>query len=96
MWIYIIERKSEVFTQFKKFKLHVETLSGCRLEKLRTDSGSEYTSREFARFCNDEGIKHEVISPYTSQHNGIVETKNQSILNMTKSMLKAKDMPKIF
>ena len=24
MWIYLIERKSEVFRQFKKFKLHAE------------------------------------------------------------------------
>lgn len=66
------------------------------MKKLRTDGGGEYTSREFARFCNDEGIKHVVIAPYTSQHNGIVETKNQSILNMTKSMLKSKDMPNRF
>ena len=30
------------------------------------------------------------------QHNGIAERKNKSILNMTRSMLKAKDMPKRF
>lgn len=47
MWIYLIERKSGVF---KKFILHVEKQSGCKLKKLRTDSGGEYTSREFARF----------------------------------------------
>ena len=65
IWIYIIERKSEVFTQFKKFKLHAEKQSGCKLKKLRTDGGGEYMSAEFAKFCNEEGIKHEIIVPYT-------------------------------
>lgn len=44
MWIHLIEKKSEVFTQFKKFKLHVEKQSECKLKKLRTDGGGEYTS----------------------------------------------------
>lgn len=76
MWIYLIERKSEVFTQLKKFKLHVEKQSGCKLKKLRTDGGGEYTSREFARFCNEESIKHEGVAPYTTKHNGIARRKN--------------------
>lgn len=49
MKIYLIERKSDVFTQFKKFKLYVEKQSGCKSNKLRIDGGCEYTSREFAR-----------------------------------------------
>lgn len=56
MWIYLIEKKSEVFTQFKKFKLHVKKQSEYKLKKLRNDGGGEYTSREFARFCNKESI----------------------------------------
>lgn len=66
------------------------------MKKLRTDGGGEYTSREFARFYNEDGIKHEFIAPYTPQHNGIAERKNRSILNMTRSILKAKAMPKRF
>lgn len=90
MWIYLVERKSDVFIQFNKFKLHVEKQSEYKLKKLRTVGESEYTSREFARFCNEEGIEHEVITPYTPQHNGISKRKNRSVLNMNKSMLKVK------
>lgn len=39
---------------------------------------------------------HKVIAPYTPQHNGITERRNRSILNMTKSILKAKEMPRRF
>ena len=66
------------------------------MKKLRTDGGGEYTSFEFVKFCNEEGIEHEIIAPYTPQHNGIAERKNRSILNMTRSMLKAKEVPKRF
>lgn len=96
MWTYLIARKCEVFIQFKKFKLHVEKQSGCKLKKLKTDSGCEYTSREFSRFCNKEGIKHEVIAVYTPQQNVITYRRNRSILNMIRSVLKAKEMPKRF
>ncbi|GAU44851.1 hypothetical protein TSUD_112250 [Trifolium subterraneum] len=53
VWIYMIEKKSEVFTKFKKFKLQVERESECSIKKLRTDGGGEYVSNEFAKFCKE-------------------------------------------
>lgn len=44
-------------------------------------------------FARKKGIEHEVITPDTPKHNGIVERKNISILNIARSMLKAKNMP---
>ncbi|WJX34774.1 hypothetical protein P8452_22851 [Trifolium repens] len=96
VWLYLIEKKSEVFTKFKKFKALVEKQSGCSVKKLRTYGGGEYTSLEFAKFCEDEGIVHEVTAPYTPQHNGVAERKNRSIMNMARSMLKGKNMPHKF
>jgi transposase InsO family protein len=96
VWIYMIEKKSDVFTKFKKFKLQVEKESECSIKKLRTDGGGEYVSNEFAKFCEQEGIVHEVIAPYTPQHNEIAERKNRSIMNMARSMLKGKEMPNRF
>jgi transposase InsO family protein len=96
VWLYLIEKKSDVFTKFKKFKTLVENQSGFSVKKLRTDGGGEYTSHEFAKFCEDEGIEHEVTAPYTPQHNGVAERKNRSIMNMARSMLKAKHMPHKF
>ncbi|KAK2365584.1 putative mitochondrial protein [Trifolium repens] len=96
VWLYLIEKKSEVFTKFKKFKILVEKQSGYSVKKLRTDGGGEYTSLEFAKFCEEEGIVHEVTAPYTPQHNGVAERKNRSIMNMARSMLKGKNMPHKF
>lgn len=65
-------------------------------KRLRNDGRDEYTSVEFAQFCDEEGIEHEVIAPYTPQHNGIAERNNRSILSMDRSMVKEKNMPKHF
>jgi transposase len=39
MWTYLISKKSEVLSVFKKFKLIVERQSGNKLKTLRTDGG---------------------------------------------------------
>lgn len=60
----------------KRFKLLVEKKFDCAIKKLKNDSGGEYTSSEFAEFCENEGIRHEVIVAYTPLHNDIAERKN--------------------
>ena len=96
MWIYFIKQKSEVFNIFKKFKLLSEKQSDEVIKVLRTDGGGEYNSHEFQVFCDEEGIIHEVTSPYTPQHNGVAERRNRTILNMARNMMKGKGMPHYF
>ena len=81
---------------FSKFKSMVERQSGRKLKVLRTDGGGEYVSKDFDRLCEKEGIVHEVVPPYTPQQNGIAERKNRTIMNMVRSMLKGKNLPKEF
>jgi len=55
---------------------------------LRTYGGGEYTSKEFKAFYTSQGVVHEVIAPYTPQHNGLAERRNRTLLNKTRSMFK--------
>lgn len=96
LWIYLIQRKSDVLAIFKKFKLLCEKQSGKMVKVFRTDGGGEYTSHEFQNLCDEAGIIHEVTTPYTPQHNGIAERRNRTILNMARSMLKSRKLPKKF
>lgn len=48
---------------------------------------------EFKKFCEKDGIGHEISPPYTPQHNGTAERKNKTILNMVRCMLKSKGLP---
>jgi transposase InsO family protein len=96
LWIYFLEEKSAAFTVFKNFKALVENQSGHKLVTLHSDQGEEFTSKEFDKYCREHGIKHQLTAAYTLQQNGIAERKNRIILNMIRTMLKEKGLPKQF
>ncbi|KAK0589362.1 hypothetical protein LWI29_013222 [Acer saccharum] len=95
-WVYFLKRKSEVFGYFKEFKTLVEKQSGYYIKTLRSDQGGEYTAGAFQEFLKQQGIRHQFTPAYTPQLNGVAERKNRTILNMVRSMLKDKNMPKSF
>lgn len=92
-WIYFLKNKSEVFEKFQNFKALMENQSGLHIKVLRTDRGGEYISKEFLRFCRENGIHKQFTARYTPQQNGVVERKNRTIMDMARSMLKAKHLP---
>lgn len=92
-WVYFLKERSEVFRTFQKFKKMVENQSGCQIQTLRSDRGTEYTSKEFNKFCEDEGVERQLIVGYTPQQNGVSERKNMTVMEMARSMLKDKSMP---
>ena len=94
MWTYLLKVKSEVFENLKKFTAMTEKQSRKKLKILRTNGGGKFNSIEIEAFCTDKGILHEVTAPYTPQHNGVVERRNRTIMNMVRSMLRGKNLPK--
>lgn len=65
IWVYLIKAKSGAFDIFQKFKFFVEKQSGKSITSLRTDGGGEYTIKVFEKFCEENGVIHEVIAVYT-------------------------------
>eukprot|EP00253_Pinus_taeda_P033983 PITA_33983 len=67
--------------------------SGLHIKVLRTDRGGEYISKEFLWFFRENGIHKQFTARYTPQQNGVAERKNRTIMDMARSMLKAKHLP---
>ena len=88
--------KSEVAEVFRKFKRLVENQSGRKIQAIRSDNGTEYTSNKFNSFCEEAGIEHQLTTPYTPQQNGVSERKNRTIMEMTRCLLHEKNLPKKF
>jgi hypothetical protein len=95
-WVYFLKEKSSALAVFKNFKAFTEAESNYKLVAVRSDRGGEYTSNAFQEFCKENGIRHQLTVAYTPQQNGIAERKNRTILDMTRSMLKEKGLPKQF
>ena len=70
--------------------------SGYLIKALRSNRGGEFTSKEFSDFYESHDIHRPLTVPRSPQQNGVAERKNRTILNMTRSMMKAKLMPKEF
>lgn len=95
-WVYFLKEKSDAFNQFKLFKKRVETETGKNIKCLRTDRGGEYTSNEFSSYCKEQGIRRQLTTAYTPQQNGIAERKNRTVMNMVRSMLSTRKVPRHF
>jgi transposase InsO family protein len=96
IWIYFLRHKSETSTKFKEFKAEAEKQSGKYIKALGSDGGGEYNSREFANFCKSQGIIMQTTARYTPQQNGVAERKNQTIMDMARTLLKEKSLSNIF
>ncbi|KAL1207150.1 Retrovirus-related Pol polyprotein from transposon TNT 1-94 [Cardamine amara subsp. amara] len=79
---------------FTRFKSQVERETGEALVCLRTDRGGEYLSKEFIQFCEETVISRQLTTAFTPQQNGIAERKNCTIMNMVRSILNNRDVPK--
>jgi hypothetical protein len=93
-WVYFLVEKVEAFNSFKCFKTMVEEETG--LFVIRTDRGGEFNSNEFNDFCKQSGIKRQLTTTYTPRQNGVAQRKNRTVMNMVRSMLSDKNIPKTF
>jgi transposase InsO family protein len=91
MWLKLLTAKSDTAAGIKEIKAATELEVGRPLRVLRTDNGGEFTAKEFAAYCANEGIQRHFSAPYTPQQNGIVERQNQTVLGTARVLLKESD-----
>lgn len=72
----------------------LENQSGHRLQRLRSDNGSEYINSTLDTYLRSKGIQLETSVRYTPQQNGSAERLNRTLLDKVRSMLAASNLPK--
>ncbi|GJX35781.1 retrotransposon protein, putative, ty1-copia subclass [Tanacetum coccineum] len=95
-YVYLLKHKHEVFETFKVFQKEVENQLGKTIKSLRYDRGGKYMSQEFLDHLREHGIIAHRTPPYTPQHNGVSERRNQTLLDMVRSMMSQTTLPKSF
>ena len=88
-----MRHKFESFENFKLFKNEVQNQLGKNIKTLRSDQGGEYLSQNFDDHLKDCGIVSQLIPPGTPQWNGVSERRNQTLLDMIRSMMSRTDLP---
>ena len=64
-----------------------------RVKRIRSDHGREFENSHFDNFFNKRDIRHGFFSRKTPQHNGLEERDNRTMQEMSRVMLKAKNVP---
>jgi hypothetical protein len=96
MWLRLLASKSEAAAGIKLFKMAAEVESGHSLRTFRTDRGGEFTSGALGNYFAEHGVQRHLTAPYSPQQNGVVERRNQTVVGMARSMLKARNVPNRF
>ena len=77
---------------FKRFKNLVKIEKEEKIKCLRTDSGGEFISEEFSKWCEDSIIQRQLTAPYTQQNRAVKRNK-RTVMGLERSMLKEKSLP---
>ncbi|GKB13439.1 zf-CCHC domain-containing protein [Tanacetum coccineum] len=96
-WTRFLKDKTEAFDQFEIFSKKIQNQLGCTIVSIRTDHGREFDNEvQFGEFCDANGITHNFSAPRTPQSNGVVERKNRTLQEMSRTMLNEQSLPQKF
>ena len=76
----MINRRSK--RSSKNFARKAQNQFEVKIKKVRSDNGTEFKNANVDTFLDKEGISHEFSATYTPQQNGVVERKNQTLIEM--------------
>jgi IS30 family transposase len=96
MWIVVLGSKGEAADAIRRAQAAAEAECGRKLRVLCTDNGGELMVVEFASYCTDEGVQRHYSVPYSPQQNGVIEWHNQTVVGMTRALLKQRGMSGVF
>jgi hypothetical protein len=91
-----LKLKSDLLHHLEIFVARAERETGKQLKILRSDGGGEYTGNVSTRYFEEKGIRQEITTAYTSEHNGVAERMNRTLLDKVRAMLSDADLPDSF
>jgi transposase InsO family protein len=66
------------------------------LKAICSDNETEFRNASFDEFCLEHGIDQQFSAPRVPQHNGVVERKNHTLVEMVRPMLDEHRTPRRF
>jgi transposase InsO family protein len=86
-WVFFLSDKGETQEVLKKFMRRAQNEIELKIKKVRSDNGTEFNNTGVEEFLGEDGIKHEFSVSYTPQQNCVVERKNPTLIEATRTML---------
>ncbi|GJW26871.1 putative ribonuclease H-like domain-containing protein [Tanacetum coccineum] len=95
-WTFFLKSKDETSSILKNFITEIENLKDLKVKIIRCDNEGEFWNKEMDEFCTRKGIKREFSNARTPQQNGVVERRNRTLIEATRTMLADAKLPVTF
>ena len=89
-----MKEKTQTVDSLELFNKGLVIPTGVRLDRLKADKGTEFTSSAFKQYCRDTAIKLEFASPNTPQQIGANERAGRTIAEIVRCLLADLGLPK--
>ncbi|GKD50008.1 retrovirus-related pol polyprotein from transposon TNT 1-94, partial [Tanacetum coccineum] len=86
-WVHFLRSKDEALEVIKTFLKRITILLQALVIIVRTDNGTEFKNQVLQEYFNSVGISHQMSSVRTPQQNGVVERRNWTLVEATRTML---------
>ncbi|GJU03319.1 retrovirus-related pol polyprotein from transposon TNT 1-94 [Tanacetum coccineum] len=96
-WTRFLKHKNEAFDHFEILSKRIQIQKGCPIISIRTDHGREFDNEvQFGAFYDANGITYNFLALRTPQSNGVVERKNRTLQEMSRTLLNEQSIPQKF
>nr|GEV17359.1 Gag-Pol polyprotein [Tanacetum cinerariifolium] len=86
-WVHFLRSKDEAPEVIKTFLKRITILLQSPVIIIRTNNGTEFKNQTLKEYFDCVGISHQMSSVLTHQQNGVVERRNQTLVEASRTML---------
>ncbi|KAI3746509.1 hypothetical protein L6452_08943 [Arctium lappa] len=91
-WIEFIIAKCDVPDILIRLLKRLQVLFGSKVQKLRSDNGTEFRNAKINSYLSEEGITPNFSAARTPQQNGVVKRKNRTLVEAARTMFAESDL----
>ncbi|GJT28574.1 putative ribonuclease H-like domain-containing protein, partial [Tanacetum coccineum] len=95
-WVFFLASKDETSSILKSFLTQIENLVDKKVKIIRCDYETKFKNKVMSEFCKKKGIKREFSIARTPQQNSVVERRNMTLIEATRTMLADSKLPTTF
>nr|GFA44020.1 putative ribonuclease H-like domain-containing protein [Tanacetum cinerariifolium] len=86
-WMKFLRSKDETLTFMIKYLKIIQVRLNATVRNIRTDNGTEFVNQTLKAYYEDVEISHQTSIARTPQQNGVIEIRNQTLLEVASTML---------
>ena len=92
-FVKLLTKKSDAADVLMRWIPQVETMTGKKLKRLRSDNGGEFLSGNFTDWLSLRGTVQQTTPSYSPQSNGIAERMNRTLQDKARTMMLESGLP---